>query len=209
MTLTLHYAPKAISLASVIVLEELGLSYELVRVDFSKVEQRSQAYLKRNPLGRVPSLETPEGTLTETIALLVYLAERKPEAGLLPPDPFGRAQALSFASYLASTVHVAHAHRMRGTRWVDASETEAIAAMQRKVPEAVLDAFLLVERHWLAETKPWVLGERFSVCDAYLFTVAQWLEADGVDTTQLPRVLAHRERVHARPATARALSLTA
>jgi glutathione S-transferase len=206
MTLTLHYGPNTISLAAVIMLEELGLSYELARVDFSKVEQRSDAYLKRNPLGRVPSLDTAEGTLTETIAILVYLAELKPEAGLLPPDTFGRAQALSFASYLASTVHVAHAHRMRGTRWVDASETAAIEAMKRKVPHSVLDAFLLIERHRLAE--PWVLGERFSICDAYLFTLSQWLEADNVDTAQLPRVIAHRTRVRERLATQRALAAT-
>jgi glutathione S-transferase len=144
--------------------------------------------------------------LTETIAILAYLAELKPEAGLLPPDAFGRAQALSFASYLASTVHVAHAHRMRGTRWVDASETAAIEAMKRKVPHSVLDAFLLIERHRLAE--PWVLGERFSICDAYLFTLSQWLEADSVDIAQLPRVLAHRTRVEQRPATQRALAAT-
>lgn len=84
---------------------------------------------------------------------------------------------------------------------------KAIEAMKRKVPQAVLDAFLLIERHRLRE--PWVLGERFSICDAYLFTLAQWLEADGVDTTQLPRVMAHRERVRERPSTQRALSACA
>lgn len=204
MTLVLHYARNTISLATVIALEELELPYRLVRVDFAKTEQRSPEYLDLNPLGRVPTLETPHGLLTETIALLAYVADQKPEAELLPRDAFQRARALSFTSYLASTVHVAHAHRMRGTRWVDASETEALAAMQRKVPQSVLDAFLLIERHRLGE--PWVLGARYSICDAYLFTLAQWLEADGVDTRQLPCVLAHRDRVRERPATQRALA---
>jgi len=204
MTLALHYARGSISLATIIVLEEAELPYKLVSVDFAKAEQKSAAYLDINPLGRVPTLETPHGLLTETIALLAYLADLKPQAQLLPSDAFQRARALSFASYLASTVHVAHAHRMRGTRWVDASETEAIAAMQRKVPQSVLDAFLLIEKHRLGE--PWVLGERYSICDAHLFTIAQWLERDGVDTRPLPRVLAHRERVRSRPATQRALA---
>jgi glutathione S-transferase len=99
-------------------------------------------------------------------------------------------------------VHVAHAHRMRGSRWSD--DADAIASMQRKVPASVLDAFALVEHDKLEG--PWVLGAPFSVCDPHLFTLAQWLEADGVDTTKLPRVLDHRARMLQRPATQRALA---
>jgi glutathione S-transferase len=91
---------------------------------------------------------------------------------------------------------------MRGARWSD--DAEAIASMQRKVPQAVLDAFALVEHHVLEG--PWVLGKPFSVCDAHLFALSQWLEVDGVDTTKLPRVLDHRARVLLRPATQRALA---
>lgn len=202
MTLTLHYAPNTVSLASIIVLEELGLSYRLERVDFASSQQRSAEHLRINPLGRVPVLATADGVLTETPALLGYLSDLKPDAGLMPSGAFARAQALSFASYLASTVHVAHAHRMRGSRWAD--DAEAIAAMQRKVPQSVLAAFLIIEQRHLDAA--WVMGPAFTVCDAYLFTLAQWLEVDGVDVSKLPRVLDHRARVRARSATQRALA---
>jgi glutathione S-transferase len=199
--LTLYHAPNSISLATLIVLEELGLPYALERVDLVKGEQRAADYLALNPLGRVPTLRTENGLLTETPALLTFLARCAPAAGLLPETPFLEARALSFLSYLASTVHIAHAHRMRGARWSD--DADAIASMQRKVPKSVLDAFSLIEHHKLEG--PWVLGEHFTVCDPHLFTLAQWLEADGVDTSKLPRVLAHRARVLQRPATQRAL----
>lgn len=200
--LTLYFAPNSISLAILIVLEEIGASYALERVDLAKGEQRSAAYLALNPLGRVPTLRTEEGLLSETPALLTYLARTAPSAQLLPATAFLEARALSFLSYLASTVHVAHAHRMRGSRW--SNDPDAIASMQRKVPESVLAAFALIEAEKLEG--PWVLGEQFSVCDAHLFTLAQWLEADGVDTTKLPRVLDHRARMLQRPATRRALT---
>jgi glutathione S-transferase len=199
---TLYFAPNSISLAALIALEEIGAPYTLKRVDLAKREQRAAEYLELNPLGRVPTLQVEAGLLTETLAILVFLARSAPAAGLLPTAAFLEARALSFLSYLASTVHVAHAHRFRGSRWSD--DAEAIASMQRKVPKSVLDAFSLIEHGKLEG--PWVLGEQFSVCDAHLFTLAQWLEADGVDTSQLPRVLDHRARMLQRPATQRALA---
>jgi glutathione S-transferase len=201
--LILYFAPNSVALATLIVIEEIAAPYIIERIDLSQGDQRSAAYLELNPLGRVPTLRTEHGLLSETPALLTYLARSAPSAALLPTSAFHEALALSFLSYLASTVHVAHAHRMRGSRWSD--DADAIASMRRKVPEAVLNAFLLIEHHKLVG--PWVLGESFSVCDAHLFTLAQWLEVDGVDTTQLPRVLAHRARMLQRPATQRALAV--
>jgi len=198
--LTLYFAPNSISLATIIVLEEIGAHYVLECVDLAKGEQRSAEYLDLNPLGRVPTLRTENGLLTETPALLTFLARSVPAAALLPTEAFLEARAVSFLSYLASTVHVAHARRMRGSRWSD--DPEAIASMQRKVPQSVLDAFSVIERKLEG---PWVLGDAFSICDAHLFTLAQWLEVDGVDTAKLPRVLDHRARMLQRPATQRAL----
>jgi glutathione S-transferase len=190
--LRFYYAPHSCALASHVALEHAGARYEAVRVDFAKNDQRSPAYLAVNPKGRVPALVTERGVLTETPAILLYVCQLHPEAGLAPlDDPFALAQAQAFNSYLCSTVHVAHAHRMRGYRWVD--DPAAIAAMQRKVPQSVGDAFGLIERELLRG--PWVMGERYGICDMYLFTLAQWLEADGVDLAKLPRVLEHRARV--------------
>jgi glutathione S-transferase len=192
--LTLYYAPHTCALATHIVLEEVGAAYAGKRIDFATNQQRSPEYLEVNPKGRVPALVTDRGILTETPAMLVYVAQSFPKQGLAPmDDPFLFAQIQSFNSWLCSHLHVAHAHRMRGYRWVDADDAASIAAMQRKVPQSVGESFAMVEREMLKG--PWVMGEHYTICDPYLFTLAQWLEADGVDPAAIPRVIDHRRRM--------------
>lgn len=194
--LTLYHAPNSCALASHLALEHAQAPYQAVRVDFGKTEQRSPEYLRINPKGRVPALVTPQGVLTETPALLLYIAQSFPAAQLAPlDDVFELARLNAFNSYLCSTVHVAHAHRMRGSRWAD--DPAAIEAMKQKVPQTVGDCFTLIEEQMFQG--PWVLGERFSVSDYYLFTIAQWLEGDGVDPQRFPRVAEHRARLRAAP----------
>ena len=193
---TLYYTPNTCALASHLALEQAGARYELVRIDFSKSEQQSTEYLKVNTKGRVPALVTSGGVLTETPAILQFIAQAHPDAALAPLDePFALARMNAFNSYLCSTVHIAHAHRMRGARWAD--DPTAWVAMQKKVPQSVGDAFALIENEYLLG--PWVLGERFSVSDFYLLTLARWLEGDGVDLARLPRVVDHRSRMMALP----------
>jgi glutathione S-transferase len=200
----LFYAVNTCSLASHIALEEAGTAHTTVRISFAASEQRSPEYLAINPKGRVPAMVTDRGVLTETPAMLAFIAQSFPRAGLAPlDDPFAFAQVQAFNSYLCSTVHVAHAHRMRGQRWAD--DPAAIAAMQRKVPQSVGACFELIERDMLKG--PWVMGETYTICDPYLFTLAGWLEGDGVDVTRLPRVIAHRSRMSERPAVQRAIAL--
>jgi glutathione S-transferase len=199
---TFYYAPHTCALASHIALEEAGAKYETVRLSFAAADQRKPDYLAINAKGRVPTLITERGALTETPAMLAFIAQSFPQAGLAPlDDPFAFAQMQAFNSYLCSTVHVAHAHRMRGYRWAD--DEAAIKAMQRKVPHSVGECFDLIEREMLQG--PWVMGENYSICDPYLFTLAQWLEADGVDIARLPKVGEHSRRVAERPAVRRAL----
>ncbi len=199
----LFYAPHTCSLASHIALEEAGARYATVRVDFASNEQRGPEYLAVNPKGRVPALATDGGVLTETPAMLAFIAQSFPQARLAPlDDPFAFAQVQAFNSYLCSTLHVAHAHRMRGLRWAD--DPMAIAEMQRKVPESVGACYDLIERRMLAG--PWVMGDAYTICDPYLFTLAQWLEADGVDPARVPRVIDHRRRMAERPPVRRAIA---
>ena len=196
--LKLFYAAHTCSLATHIVLEEVGADYSTVRIDFAKTQQQSPEYLKVNPKARVPALVTDRGVLTETPAMLVFVAQSFPAAELAPvDDPFAFAEMQAFNSYLCSSLHIAHAHRMRGHRWVDADDKAAIAAMQRKVPESVSACFGLIERDMLKG--PWVMGERYTICDPYLFTLAQWLEADGVDPARFPKVAQHRLRMSQDP----------
>lgn len=201
--MTLYYAPNTASLASHIALEHAGAEYRLQRVDFSKDGQRSPDYLRINPKGRVPALVTSRGVLTETPAILIFIAQSFPQARLAPlEDAFALAEVQSFNSYLCSTVHVAHAHRMRGHRWAD--DPAAVEAMRKKVPQSVGECFDLIEHEMLKG--PWVMGAHYTVCDMYLFTLAQWLEADGVDLRRLPRVADHRRRMSENPLVARAIA---
>ena len=190
--LTLYYAPHTCSLASHIALEDVGAKYELRRIDFKQAQQRSADYLRINAKARVPALATARGILTETPAMLAFIAQSYPDARLAPlDDAFAFAELQSFNSYLCSTVHVAHAHRMRGYRWAD--EQSSFDDMKRKVPQSVAACFAVIEASLLKG--PWVMGEMYTVADPYLFTLAQWLEADGVDIARLPRVIEHRSRM--------------
>jgi glutathione S-transferase len=201
--LQLYFAPNTCALATHVALEEAGADYATVRVDFRSNEQRGPEYLAINPKGRVPSLVTDRGILTETPAMLAFVAQTFPAAGLaLLDDAFAFAQLQAFNSYLCSTLHVAHAHGRRGYRWAD--DEAAFAAMQRFVPKSVGACFELIEQHMLAG--PWVMGETYTICDPYLFAVAQWLEGDGVDLERIPRVIDHRRRMLERPAVQRAFA---
>ncbi len=195
--LTLYYSPGSCALATHIALIDAGAPYTAVRVNFAEGEQRTPAYLAVNPKGRVPALKTEHGILTETPTLLAYIAQRFPAAQLAPiGDPFAFAQVQEFNNYLGSTAHVAHAHLRRGTRWVDADNTAALEAMTKYVPTSVTQIFELIDSKMLKG--PWVLGDTYSICDPYLYTLSTWLEGDGVDLARIPRVRAHRERMAAR-----------
>jgi len=201
--LTLYYSPGSCSLATHIALIDAGADFEARRVDFAESGQRKPSYLAINPKGRVPALVTEDGTLTETPALLAYVAQRFPAAKLAPlDDPFAFARVQEFNSYLCSTAHVAHAHLRRGARWVDAANTAAIEAMTRYVPVAMTQIFELIDGRMLKG--PWVLGEAYSICDPYLYTLSTWLEGDDVDLDRIPNVRDHRARMAARDSVERA-----
>jgi glutathione S-transferase len=198
----LYTVPGTCALASHITLEEAGAPYSVELLSFKNNQQSSAEYLKVNPKGRVPALVTDQGVLTETPAILAFIAQSFPNANLAPQDAFAFAQVQSINSYLCSTVHVAHAHKGRGYRW--ASEETSFADMKRKVPDTMTACFALIERDILKG--PWVMGEQYTICDPYLYTIAGWLEGDGVDLSKLPKVVAHRKRMEERPAVATVLA---
>jgi glutathione S-transferase len=111
------------------------------------------------------------------------------------------AQIQSFNSYLCSTVHVAHAHKYRGARWVQ--DKAALAALTANVPNTMTECCRSIEEHYL--TGPWVFGNEYTICDPYLFTIASWLESDGVDVEQFPKLKNHREKMRQRDAVSTAL----
>ena len=194
--LVFYYTPDTCALASHIALEEAGAEYRLERLSFETQDQRKPDYLKVNPKGRVPALVTGRGILTETPAILAYIAQVYPLSELAPiGDPHAFAEIQAFNSYICSTLHVAHAHRMRGYRWAD--DESAIAAMQRKVPDAVGACYAYLEEDVFQG--PFVFGEKHTIADPYLFTVAQWMEGDGLDPADYPKIAAHRDMMRKRP----------
>ena len=195
--LKLFYAPGSCALASHIALEEAGAKYETVRLNFANNDQRKPDYLKVNPKGRVPALVTDRGILTETPAILAYIAQSFPQAGLAPlSDPFAFGRVQAFNSYLCSTAHVNHAHLMRGSRWAD--EPSSFEDMKRKVPKNVGESFALMEAEMVEG--PWVMGSAYTICDPYLFTLSGWLERDSVDIARFPKIHDHYKRMMERPA---------
>lgn len=180
----LYYAPRTISIAVVIALEEAGLDYETVKIDFTAKEQSGAGYAQINPKGRVPALVVDGGILTETGALLEFVADKAPDANLRPTDPVLVARMREVMFYLASTMHVAHAHKLRGSRW--ASKTASYKDMTAKVPQAMAECCCYISTNGLRG--PFVLGEQISIVDFYLYTICTWLEGDGVTVDDFPKI---------------------
>lgn len=196
--LTLYAAKNTVALATQIALEETGLPHKVVWIDFAGNEQRSDAFLAVNPKGRVPALLTEEGILTETPALLEYVAETAGQ--LMPASGFDRAKTREMLSYCAATFHVNHAHKLRGHRWSD--DVNAHASMTAKVPQTMAESCAYIET---LLTDGWVVGD-YSIADIHLFTVCTWLESDGVDIAGFPKLAKHFAAMMDRPAVARALA---
>lgn len=191
-----HSGALSCAVATHIALEEAGADYKAVKVDLAAGEQRKPEYLKINPKGRVPVLVTDKGVLTETVALLLYVAQTHPAAKLAPSDPFELAKLQAFNAYLASTVHVAHAHKLRGARWSD--DAAAIESMKAKVAANMTDCATIIENEYLAG--PWVMGGQYTVADPYLHIISIWMVGDGVDLSRFPKLSAHKAAMEQRPA---------
>ena len=193
--LTLYYSRASCAYAPHILLHDAGAEFDTVEIDFASGEQTSAAFLEINPKGRVPALVTPDGILTENPAILLYIAQTHPASQLAPAEPFALAKAQAFNMFLASTVHVAHAHKHRGARWAD--DPAARAAMTAKVTENMATYAGMIEEHYF--TGPYVLGARYSMCDPYLALITRWLGADGVALADFPKLQAHDALMRARP----------
>lgn len=180
----LYYATGTIAIAVAIALEEAGLPYDTHQLNFAEGAHKTPSYAKVNPKGRVPALDIDGTILTETGALLDYIATLAPD--LMPTDPIQAAQARSVMYYLASTMHVNHAHKLRGHRWADneASWQDMTASAR------------FVEDNCLAG--PFILGDRITIADAYLFMVCTWLPGDDVDLAPFPKIRAFMAAMEAR-----------
>ncbi|WP_109465542.1 glutathione S-transferase family protein [Albibacillus kandeliae] len=190
----LYCGKGTISVVVYLALTEAGIAFEPVRVNFGEAEQTKPAYHAINPKGRVPALATDKGVLTETGAILDYIAAIAPNAGLVPADAFEAGRMRELMYYLASTMHVNHAHKMRGARW--ATEESSFEDMRAKVPETMAVSAAHIEERYALST--YVLGESLSLADLYLFVVCGWLAGDGVTIANYPKIAAFIEAMEQR-----------
>jgi glutathione S-transferase len=197
-----YFSPGAVSMATHIALEELAAPYTLEPISIKDEQQRSERYLRVHRLGRVPALEVEPGViLTETPALLGYLADLAPELELLPRGALARAFASEWMSLLASSVHVAFLSFYRPDRYT--SDEAARAALKVDGKLRFLELLRYVEGR--LPDAGFVLGERYSLCDAYLTVFFLWARRMELSVTELPRYQRLAFAVLARPAVRRAL----
>ena len=203
MNIKFYYSPGACSLASHIVLEELKLPHEAIRINTSAGEQRSPEYLKINPRGRVPTLVVDGKVLLENMAILSFLGGGWPKAGLWPEKTWDQASALSWMAYLADTVHPGYAHIARPERYADdAAAREAIKAKARESFWGYLQ-----ELNGLLAGKTWAIANLYSVVDPYLLVFYRWGNRAGLPVKDLKSYTALVERVLDRPAVKRTMEL--
>jgi len=186
VSLRLHHSPLACSLASRLALMEAGLEHEIVTVHTTRGEQKAEAYRRINPRGQVPALETPEGVLTESTAILPYIADLAPGRSLFPPArSFERAQAQAWLSHLSSTVHGAYGGLLK----------PELAPVRDQYLAQLTTALQAIDAH--LEGREYLL-DRFSVCDLYLLVFCMWRAVAG-PLPAMPNLDAFQQRTLARP----------
>jgi glutathione S-transferase len=196
MSTKLYYAPGACSLASHVALEEVGLPYETQKLDLAAGDQRSEAYLKVNPRGRVPTLVVDGQVLTENVGILTYLGGGYPKANLWPQKTWDQAKLVSTLAWCSNTVHPTYAHVVRAARYADEeSAQEAIKAKARTTFEGYLKE---IDR--LLEGHKWAVANQFTVADPYLLVFYRWGNRAKMDVRSLRNYSALVDRVMARPA---------
>lgn len=193
--LTLYFSPGACSLASHIGLEETGVPYEAKPILLAKQQQRTEAYLKINPRGKVPSLDADGKILVENTAILTYLARRFPEKKLMPADPAAEARCIGTMCWFSSIVHPSYQHSMRPERFAEGE------AAQAAVKEQGQKSFWAncQEIDSMIRGKDWIMGSEYTLVDPYALVFYGWGVRGGFPMKELSAYTAWQERMMQRP----------
>lgn len=191
----LYFAPGTCSLASHITLHELGVSFDLEKVNLkTKQTAKGDDYMQVNPKGYVPALGLDDGVLTENVAVLLYLADLKPDVGLAPAKKsFERYRLLEWLAFVSSEIHKSYTPYFLP----DANDDE-----KRHATEKLSKRLEYVEQ--ALGDKEFLMGNRFTVADAYLYTVLTWASIASLDLSKWPKVQAYFQRVEGREAVRKA-----
>ena len=202
MSLKLFFAPGACSFVPHAMLELAEVAFEPQMVKLHKGEQRSPDYLALNPRGQVPVLVDGDEVVTQIVAILLYLDEKLPMAGILPPAGLERARALQVLTWMNNTVHPTFTHVFMPQKFTDD------AAAQKSIRDfgAARYRELLAEIEALAEkAAPWMVGVRPGALDAYALTLLRWGGYAGINPQDFPATWALVQRFAELPGVARAI----
>ena len=187
----LYFYPGACSMAPHIILREAGYSFELDKVDLARKQTAGgEDYNQVNPKGYVPALRLDDGqVLTEAAVILQYLADRRPESGLAPKaGTLERYRLMEWLNFIAAEIH----------------KTLGALFNPKITPEWKDDRISLFGRRCdilvrALDGKPYLMGEKFSVADAYLFTILGWTNLFKLDMSKWPALQSYANRIAARP----------
>ncbi|MDN5781118.1 MAG: glutathione S-transferase N-terminal domain-containing protein [Luteimonas sp.] len=196
----LYYSPGACSLADHIVLEWIGKPYEAIRV--SRDERKTPAFLKLNPAGAVPVLQDGDWALTQNAAILNFLADSFPEAGLGGDGtPKGRAEVNRWLAFVNSDMHPAFKPLFGSIAWLE--DDAAIGKGKNVARKSLRGLFERVDAQLAGND--WIAGTR-SIADPYLYVVTRWAKAQGVDLASLDHLARFSARMEADPAVQKVLA---
>ncbi len=199
----LHYFPSNASMTPHMLLEELGVPYELVLVDRRVGAHRSPAYLKLNPNGKIPVLVDGDLVLYETAAIVLHLVDTHPQAQLAPAlGTAQRAQFYKWLMWLSNTLQAEMPLYFYSDRWADGPD--AAAQVKRHAEGHIAGMVDQLEAELARHGGPWFLGERFSALDPYVLMLCRWTRGMARPARTLPRLGPYLQRMLARPAVQRA-----
>ncbi|MBS1962952.1 MAG: glutathione S-transferase N-terminal domain-containing protein [Bdellovibrionales bacterium] len=200
----LYYSQGACSLAPHIILEELGIPYTAQQVVMDKGENERPEFLKLNPMGAVPVLETTDGkVITEGVAIQQYLADLKPELNLAPRNgTFERTQLHEWLNFISTEIH-----KSVGAIFSVGAYAQSPAAQEEVKTNLIEMAGKKLDvAEKLLGTKKFAMGDTFTIADAYLFTIFSWTPYVGLRQEKWPNLVAHSKRVMERPAVRRTMA---
>jgi len=201
----LHYYPGNASMTPHMLLEELGVPFELKLVDRAVNAHKSPAYLKLNPNGLIPVLVDGDLVLYETAAIVLHLVDTHPQAGLAPTviGSAERARFYKWLLWLSSTVQAMVPHYFYADRMVAAGNAAGTAEVKAQA-EAKIGAMVdQLDSHFASHAGPWLLGERFSALDPYAFMLCRWTRGMQRPARTLANLGPFTQRMLARPAVQR------
>jgi glutathione S-transferase len=203
----LHYYPGNASMTPHVLLEELGVPFELQFVDRTVGAQKSPAYLKLNPNGLIPVLADGELVLYETAAICLHLADTHPQAKLAPA--VGSAERAHFYKWLAwmtNTLQAALIIYFYPERWMDEGDARGAAELKAHA-EAKAGAMLdQLDAQLGSHGKEWFLGANYSALDPFAFMLCRWTRGFARPARSLPHLAPYLQRMLARPAVQRVLA---